>query len=306
MRSATHYQNSHLSLVTPNPVHRTVDAHLASHDSHIQELTGILQTTLKLNVLLELFARKLRQYVALDGIAYQRPESDAEPYLIGKDSQHRATYDLKLESLYLGELRFYRRQHLSRREIGLLENLLSTLIYPLRNALEYKRALEMASCDALTGIQNRHALDNALQREVELAQRNRTPLSILVLDADHFKQFNDTYGHAFGDAVLKTLADTIAATIRGSDLLFRFGGEEFVVLTSQTVSDGAYLLAERIRNKVAGIHRISNIDVHVTLSLGVASLQPGENGATLFERADRALYAAKQKGRNRTEIAEQL
>ncbi|HHO58856.1 MAG TPA: GGDEF domain-containing protein, partial [Thiotrichales bacterium] len=112
--------------------------------------------------------------------------------------------------------------------------------------------------------------------------------------------------HIYGDAVLKTIADTINATIRGSDLLFRYGGEEFVVLTSQTVSDGAYLLAERIRKNIENITQINSITTHTTLSLGVATLLDGESAQQFFERADAALYQAKNNGRNKTEIAEHL
>lgn len=305
MRTASSYQTSHLSLVKPNLVHRTVDVHHRKNNGHIQELIGILQTTLKINVQIELFARKIRQYIRVDGMEYMPPET-GERKITGELTTHRATYDLKLETRNLGTLKFYRVKHFSVKEIELLENLLSTLIYPLRNALEYQHAIDMASYDALTGIQNRLAMDNALQREVDLAHRKQSPLSILILDADKFKQFNDTYGHAYGDAVLKTIANTITATIRGSDLLFRFGGEEFVVLTSQTVSDGAYLLAERIRKNIETITQINSVNTHTTISLGVATLLPGESAQSFFERADSALYAAKNKGRNRTEIAEQL
>ncbi len=305
MRTANYLESSHLSLVKPPHVHRTVEADTSSQNSRVLELTSMLQTTLKLNLQIELFARKVRQYIRLDGITYRSPE-DEEMLQTGKVTTHRATYDLKIESKQLGSLCFYRDKHFSKKEVTLLENLLCALVYPLRNALEYKHAMELASHDALTGIQNRHAMDAALKREIDLANRKGTSLSMLILDADHFKQFNDTYGHAYGDEVLKTIADTIANTIRGSDLLFRFGGEEFVVLTSQTVSDGAHLLAERIRKNIAAISQIDSINTHTTVSLGVATLLENENSQEFFERADSALYKAKENGRNRTEVAEQL
>ncbi len=305
MRPASSIQTSHLSLVKAHLVHRTVNARSAGNNNHIQELISILQTTLNLDMQIELFARKIRQYVKIDAVVYQHPESD-DKRTIGDITTHRATYDLKLESKNLGSLCFYRIQHFQKKEIALLENLLSALVYPLRNALEYQHAIDLASHDALTGIQNRHAMDNALQREVELAHRKNMPLSMLILDADNFKQFNDTYGHTYGDAVLKTIADTITSTIRSSDLLFRFGGEEFVVLTSQTVSDGAYLLAERIRRNIASIKQINSIKIHTTISLGIATLLENESGQCFLERADSALYKAKNKGRNRAEIAGQI
>ncbi len=306
MQTATTSHSNHLSLVNPHHVHRTVKAHtVQSMGVSVQELTNLLQTTLKQKVLIELFAHKLRQYIKLDGLTYQLANKNPIQQ-IGELSKHRATYDLKLEAESLGSLQFYRDRHFSKKEIQLLENMLSALLYPLRNAIDYQHAMELASHDALTGIQNRHAMDSALQREVELAHRKKTPLSILILDADNFKQFNDTYGHMYGDTVLKTIASTIASTIRGSDQLFRFGGEEFVVLTSQTVSDGAYLLAERIRKNIESISQINSISTRTTISLGVATLLADETTEAFFERTDSALYEAKNTGRNKTKIAEKL
>lgn len=209
MRTANHIQSSHLSLVKPPHVHRTVEAnHFPSHSSRVLELSSILQTTLKTHLLIELFSRKVSKYIKLDGVRFRYADSE-ETIETGVLSQHRATYDLRLESRMLGTLCFYRGRTLNKKDISLLENLLCALVYPLRNALDYNHALEMASHDALTGAQNRHAMDSALQREINLAKREGTPLSMLVLDADHFKRFNDTYGHAYGDAVLKTITETI-------------------------------------------------------------------------------------------------
>ena len=305
MRTASYLESSHLSLVKPPHVHRTVEADTPPQNTRVLELTSILQTTLKLNLQIELFTSKIRHYIRIDGLTYRSPD-DNEVQQTGKITTHRATYDLKVETRELGTICFYRGKRFNKKEVKLLESLLCALVYPLRNALEYRQAMEMASHDALTGTQNRHAMDVALKREIDLANRKGTPLSMLILDADNFKRFNDTYGHAYGDEVLKTIADTVSSTIRGSDLLFRFGGEEFVILTSQTVSNGAQLLAERIRKNIESINQIDSINTHTTVSLGVATLRENETAEAFFERADAALYKAKENGRNRTEIAEQL
>lgn len=178
------------------------------------------------------------------------------------------------------------------------------LIYPLRNAVTYLRAVEMASRDPLTGISNRRALDHALPREIDIARRQSTPLALLMIDIDHFKRFNDCFGHTFGDDVLLAVAQTIARTIRRSDLLYRFGGEEFVVLASHTDRDGAQLLAERIREAVAAITTVRGRSIELSVSLGLASLLSNEGQDSLFERADQALYKAKQGGRNQTCVAD--
>jgi diguanylate cyclase (GGDEF)-like protein len=151
---------------------------------------------------------------------------------------------------------------------------------------------------------NRAALEDHLRREVTLARRHHQPLSLLVIDIDWFKQVNDRYGHAIGDAVLRAVAHVTQEGLRGDDLLFRFGGEEFVVLLRATPADGAAIVAERIRATIeAASCTCDGKDIKVTVSVGVATLRE-ETGDSLFDRADHALYQAKQQGRNRVQSAQ--
>ena len=180
--------------------------------------------------------------------------------------------------------------------------MLSSIIYPLRNALLYKEALDSAFTDPLTGAQNRAAMNQALTREVELAKRQGTDLSIIMIDADHFKKINDTYGHAHGDEVLKGISTVIKDTIRQSDVLYRYGGEEFLVLLGQTTTEGAKLLADRIRENIANVDTINGHKSDVTVSLGLTTLTEKDSCQSFFDRADKALYQAKNTGRNKTVI----
>ena len=268
----------------------------------VLELSSILQTTLDVEQQIQLFAKAITQHLEIDGIAYDNVETH-QSYRVGNTATHRATYDLSMGEESLGSLRFSRELPFTNREIKLLENLLCSLVYPLRNALSYLAALRLASVDPLTGVQNRLSLDRALQREVDLAVRQDAPLSMLVIDADHFKRFNDEFGHAFGDDVLRALANTAAATVRRSDLLFRFGGEEFVILAAHTNREGAALLAERIRQAVNSIKTIRARSVELSVSIGVAELGKSESAEDLFERTDEAMYQAKNSGRNRVVLA---
>jgi diguanylate cyclase (GGDEF)-like protein len=265
----------------------------------VLELSSILQTTLDIDAQIGLFGKEIQRYLSIDGLVYTPPGTDDE-IIYGREASQRATYDLKLEEKSLGAVRVYREMPFAEKEISSLENLLCALVYPLRNALSYRQAVELASRDPLTGVQNRMALSSSLQREVDLAQRQQVTLSMLVIDIDHFKAFNDEYGHAFGDDVLTAVAQTISNTVRRSDLLFRYGGEEFVVLASHTGEEGAMLLAERIRENVAAMQTVRGRDIQVTVSLGVARLQPKETAEAFFERADKAVYSAKRNGRNRS------
>jgi diguanylate cyclase (GGDEF)-like protein len=265
----------------------------------VLELTGVLQTTLEADQQIRLFARHISRALEFDGIAYAH-ETEQLDYSEGRQATHSVTYDLVLEGDSLGTLLLYRELPFADDEIHALENLLCALIYPLRNALVYRQAVQRALRDPLTGIPNRGAFEQALPREFELARRQGTALSLLIVDIDHFKRCNDRYGHSFGDDVLKAVAHSVSSTVRRSDLVFRFGGEEFLVLASHTAVTGARLLAERIRQNVETMTTISGRDMAVTVSVGVASLNGKDDPKTFFDRADAALYRAKADGRNRS------
>jgi diguanylate cyclase len=145
--------------------------------------------------------------------------------------------------------------------------------------------------DPLTNVKNRRALDDAVQAQFALMGRYDTPFSLVMFDIDHFKRINDEHGHLYGDQMLQELAKLLDEFVRETDIVTRYGGDEFVVVMPQTDLDGASLLCERLRAKVR--EKIS-----VTISGGVASAQKGDTQATLLKRADSALYQAKTSGRN--------
>jgi diguanylate cyclase (GGDEF)-like protein len=163
--------------------------------------------------------------------------------------------------------------------------------------------MRLAMTDGLTGLANRRALDRRLEVEWQRAVREREPLSVLFFDIDHFKLFNDTYGHAAGDEVLVLVAARIAAgTRRATDMAARYGGEEFTVVLPDTALDGAYRIAEKIRKRVEAADLEHSASRHgcVTVSVGCASCNPpaGGSGARLLAAADHLLYEAKDGGRN--------
>ncbi len=170
----------------------------------------------------------------------------------------------------------------------------------LREQLEGARREAMT--DALTGLANRKMFDFVLRESASEAMESHEPLSLLLLDIDHFKMFNDTYGHHVGDQVLKLLASVLRESLKGQDTAARYGGEEFAVLLPRTEIDDAVKVAEKIRQRVAGkviIHRKSQEQLgRVNVSIGVAMFAFGEPLRRFVERADRGLYRAKRGGRN--------
>jgi len=160
-------------------------------------------------------------------------------------------------------------------------------------AVAYQR---LAVTDALTGLANRRGIDQHMRREVARVLRHGYRLSFALLDIDHFKNVNDRFGHGVGDEVLRRVAESIGRTLRASDLAARWGGEEFLVVLTDTGLDGARMCAERIRAAVEALSlpRVS----HVTISAGVAELTSGEDLSVALLRADEMLYKAKASGRN--------
>ncbi|MVW75528.1 GGDEF domain-containing protein [Pseudomonas xionganensis] len=268
-----------------------------------QQLSLQLQTSLEAERILELFFREVQRLVPLDALSYQLASCDLRLDL-GSRASHSAGYRLSHEGEYLGELTFRRNQRFSEDELGQLESLLASLLFPLRNALLYRAALQTALRDPLTDTGNRIAMQQTLKREIDLARRNLQPLSILMVDIDHFKQINDQHGHSTGDEALTAVASALKDSLRNVDMVFRYGGEEFVVLLSNTCREAASMVGERLRLAVLGIqHLVDNRALELSISLGCASLLPGEDMDSLLRRADSALYVSKRGGRNRLSMA---
>lgn len=183
------------------------------------------------------------------------------------------------------------------------EQQIQELVQQLKNERDLAQSNSLT--DSLTGLANRRFFDNALRAEFSRHQRSGLPLSLIMLDVDHFKKYNDHYGHLAGDQCLRELARTLKSVVeRAHDIVARYGGEEFVVILPDTNGQGALVLAERIREAVLMIglpHAESDLSEYVTISLGIAATpdHPLTDGAQLVALADQALYKAKKNGRNR-------
>lgn len=180
----------------------------------------------------------------------------------------------------------------------------------IENLLNIYRLKRQGLTDTLTAVNNRRFFDQRLREEVEVVKRSKEPLSCMMLDVDHFKHINDSYGHQAGDYVLRELAAIIRAQLRGSDVLARYGGEEFAVLLAKTPLDVAQEIAERIRRSVAEFRFVlaNGLSFQVTLSAGIAALEPAYAGVDpqvnsdwMIGHSDLCLYDAKRCGRNRVQ-----
>lgn len=188
-----------------------------------------------------------------------------------------------------------------------MESLRSQVTSSTDEITQLKEELETtrrdALTDGLTGVANRKCFDDTLRKAAKEAEESGTPLSLIIADLDHFKNFNDTHGHQVGDQVLKVVGRTLIQCIKGQDTAARYGGEEFAIILPNTTVGSAAAVAENIRKSVSSKKlkkKGSEGELGpITLSIGVSSYVPGENLKDLIERADRALYEAKRFGRNR-------
>ena len=278
--------------------YRDLSNNISENNDIVSRLTRRLQTTLDCEDIIEMFANEVKTLVEFDQMTHFASNQDT--IKIGaKSGIHSCHYNLSMDETDLGSLTFSRKQRFIEEELCIIEKLASTLVFPLRNAKLYQQALKAALRDELTDFGNKRALAASLHREAELSIRHNSPLSVVMLDVDHFKAINDCYGHIAGDSILKDLASTIKKCARQSDLCFRYGGEEFLLILDNTDKQQAFFVAERIRKTVAEHSYLFNGKIiPLTISLGAATFDQKETLENLQSRADKALYQAKNQGRN--------
>lgn len=198
---------------------------------------------------------------------------------------------------------FTAREELASAEMDFLGLFAKQIEMAITIADLFQAVREQAVTDALTGLYNRRYFEEALEKEVQRAKRQKQPFSIIGIDLDYLKKINDTYGHTFGDLAIKTIADVLKSNARSVDVPARIGGEEFNVLLPGINSEGAMIAAERIRKSIESVE-IDTIG-HITGSLGVATyFEHSEDVEELLELTDQAMYTSKRNGRNRVTIAE--
>jgi diguanylate cyclase (GGDEF) domain len=193
-------------------------------------------------------------------------------------------------------------------KVRLLTIIAQQVAMALENAVLYQRMHELAMRDGLTGAYNRMHFNQKLEEELKLAQKNNQELTLAMFDIDYFKQFNDTYGHLFGDKVLKSVAKLVDENIRSKDVFARIGGEEFIIILPNTAAEEAFEMIEELRKKISAEVVCDNIIcTSVTASFGIANFpKNSRNIKEILKNADDALYDAKRSGRNCVKVAKYL
>jgi len=254
--------------------------------------------------------RKIEEEPVRTAIAAMRPlvvkldEKTAPGIEGGGHPQHALIVPVQRSGQLMGAMELYLNtwRELTEDQADLLNGVASQAAIAIRHAQLFQAQEENALTDELTKLPNRRALAQRFLQEMQRARRHHKAIAFMMIDLDHFKQVNDTYGHLNGDAVLHELAQILEHGARESDVCARYGGEEFGLILHETTEAGARTLAERIRSKVAAATFPGGLKL--TISIGVAATDEPALFTTLMERADQALYAAKQGGRNQVRVAD--
>jgi diguanylate cyclase (GGDEF)-like protein len=268
----------------------------------VLELSKALSRNLDLENIVEAFSNEIKIEVPHAGFHYAFSEIGTS-FSQGNEAVHSANYRLSVQNESIGELTFFRHHSFSNEEICNLEDLLCALVYPVKNALMYRTVLKSAYSDSITGLNNRTSLEKCLPREVELAKRHQQPMAILVMDLDGFKEINDNHGHDIGDQMLREVGQVILKTVRNTDLLYRYGGDEFVSGLVQTDLEGAIYVSERIRSGIENLVDLTDLPTcKIKISIGLTMVQFTDSYNQAFKRADKALYSAKLAGKNQVSV----
>jgi diguanylate cyclase (GGDEF)-like protein len=236
------------------------------------------------------------------GMSYT-PSGKLETLDYGVRRHHNANYELTLDGVNLGTVALCRRDRYSENELLTIEQALGTFARCLRTAIEFSELRELVTQDPLTGLGNRASLHQWMDRELARTRRHNSPLALMMIDVDHFKTLNDQLGHLGGDRVLRKIASVFKRSTRGSDLLFRFGGDEFTILLPHTDEHGATEAAHQIRENLAKISAEefglgpAHEGLRPDISIGIAAYHTGDTETSLLQRADTHLYHAKAQGR---------
>jgi diguanylate cyclase (GGDEF)-like protein len=261
----------------------------------IHSLVSELQTSLVIEDVLAIYVRYAKQLLNFSGIQFKSSHGTSQTSdSVITNTPH--TFDLSIANEHLGQLIYFSQYPLSSSIEEKLLQLHTALVYPLRNALMYNRVLKLATKDALTGLNNRSQFNDILKQKIENCHRFQRPFSLMLLDLDNFKQVNDNHGHKVGDEVLQSFSNLLNSSIRGTDSVFRFGGDEFAILIEDPKFTTNQVVAQRIMKSVKKSVLMAKYKVTTSIGFTLATSKDNEND--IFSRADSGLYKAKASGRN--------
>ena len=292
------YKLFNLSLTHPLLLNMLIKSKAA--DRAYANLASKLQSSLDPDVLLTIFKHNVREYIPLCNLVFHADNNTLAAETSARGHVH-LRFDLFNNGYVLGQLECDLEQSLTMAQQALLTLLSKALSNPLYNALEYQKMKLLAFKDSLTGLANRNKFEHCFQQLVENSHKKQLDLSLLIIDLDGFKRVNDKYGHQTGDFVLANFAQLLSQFSGERVQIFRFAGDEFTILINDVDKHFVSCFAQGIKNALTINNSLSKFNL--SCSIGSAEFQCDDTLDTLFARADKALYRAKEKGRNCVELA---
>jgi diguanylate cyclase (GGDEF)-like protein len=253
-------------------------------------LTEQLQTSLDLKSLLNIFAMEASKYINFSGL-YFKQENISAAARGSKPGKKERLFELKINNEYIGTLTYALNSPISLTNNKILKELHQLLIHPINNAIKYQQAMKLAMQDGLTGLGNRRYFDEQLKRAMHHANRQRSKVGLMVCDLNKFKVINDNYGHHVGDEILVNFAQALIHSVRDSDSIFRFGGDEFVIIVEDASEQSLLIIEERISHALTTNSLLAKY--HVACALGFTFMNRADDPTSFFERADSMLYRDK-------------
>ena len=265
------------------------------------EFHALLHRKLDLERLFECLLTEGQAFVQFDGLHFLA-DSRGHDITLGFARTHRQRFELRLGERMLGEITLMRARKFTGRDEREAERLVESLIYPLDNALEHHEVLMKAITDSATGLRNQRALDEQLPREIRLVRRVEQPLSLILVSVDQLQSISEHHGADVGEKAWHSVAGTLAARLRQSDLIFRTAEDNFCIVLNQTGLHGASILAERLLADVDRCVSYDNVQFVLTASAGLTELDESDDSVSLLKRAEQALLDASESGRNQVAI----
>jgi diguanylate cyclase (GGDEF)-like protein len=258
-----------------------------------------LHTTLEIDKLLDIFAMEAARYIKFSGL-YFKNKLVSKTLRGSRKAKHERQFELKLNDEFIGTITYSIDTPISMRHYKDLQRIHQIILYPLKNALRYHQAMQLAMQDSLTGLGNRRYFDEQLKRAMHNANRHHAQVGLVLGDLNKFKAINDTYGHKVGEQVLIEFASILHTCVRDSDSIFRFGGDEFAIIVENASEYALDIIQSRVDCSLKTNAVLARYQVGC--SLGTTFMNRADNEHSLFERADQALYRQKMNMSKRLSI----
>ncbi|ASP49097.1 GGDEF domain-containing protein [Cognaticolwellia beringensis] len=249
-----------------------------------------LQTTLDVKQLIDIFAIEVAKYLDFTGLYFKHVDISATARG-SRQAKSERQFELKLNGQFFGMITYAVNMPISMGNYKVLTELHELLLNPLKNAVQYHQAMQLAMQDSLTQLGNRRSFDEQIKRTMAQANRRHTRVGLILSDLNKFKAINDTFGHNIGDNVLVQFAKALRQSVRDTDCVFRFGGDEFAIIVADATEQALSVIEHRIYHAMSQDALLAKHNV--TSSLGLAFMNRADNATSFFKRADKALYSQK-------------